>query len=135
MPRVENGVDKNTYLPALEHYRKLKLDEINSKYEEEMNKVGSYPEAEKLLFDKQEQEARAYIADSSAETPLLDNIVAARQIDKDKLVKKIIEKSDEAASKKGYLTGQRQNYKDELEKKNSIEDIEKMQIKYLFPDD
>ena len=72
------------------------------------------PSSEISTWTKQESEARIWLADNSANTPLLDAMCAAREVDKEYLVNKIIEKADAYAVAIGTLTGIRQKQEDEL---------------------
>ena len=61
-----------------------------------------------------EQEARAYLLDSNASTPLIDSICLTRDCDKSYLVGKIIEKADAYAVAVGTLTGIRQKLEKDI---------------------
>ena len=87
---------------------------------------------ELLTFDKQEQEARAWLKDNNVETPLIDALAEGRQIDKADLVNRIINKSDLFAVQTGYLTGQRQYYEDQLELATTKEEIEAIIPEYKY---
>lgn len=91
------------------------LKNINDWYEGEVAKLTKgAPNTEISTWDKQEREARAYVADNSASTPFIDNLVLARGVTKEYLVGKIIEKADAYAIAVGALTGERQRREDEL---------------------
>lgn len=93
-----------------------KLAEINSAYQQAIATLTpTYPDDERLTFDKQEQEARAWLADDSTSTPFVDALAAGRQMDKAELVSRIIAKADAFALASGSLTGQRQRYEDLLD--------------------
>ena len=83
-----------------------------------------YPDDERLTFDKQEAEARAWLADSSASTPFVDALAAGRQMEKAELVSRIIAKADAFALASGSLTGQRQRYEDLLDAAETAEEVE-----------
>ena len=70
--------------------------------------------AEKDTWTKQEQEARAWLADNTVSTPLLDAMVNTRGVTKEYLVGKIIEKSDAYSSEVGRLLGEKQRLEKEL---------------------
>ena len=91
------------------------LNQANSAYEAQVLALtAGVPESEKLTWTKQEDEARAWTIDNTANTPLLDAIVSARGIDKATLVDKVIVKADLYAQAIGTLTGQRQAIEDSL---------------------
>lgn len=102
--------------PELPELKATKLNEINALYQQAIATLTpTYPDDERLTFDKQEQEARAWLADNSTPTPFIDALAAGRQMDKVELVGRIIAKADAFATASGLLTGQRQRYEDMLD--------------------
>lgn len=119
---------------SIEAIKSSKLSEINSAYNTATSSlVSTYPSTEILTFDKQEQEARAWQADNSVSTPLIDALVLGRGIDKAELVRRIIAKADAFAVATGYLTGQRQKYEDQLEAATTAEEIAAIVPEYELP--
>lgn len=101
-----------------------KLNEINVLYQQAIATLTpTYPDDERLTFDKQEQEARAWLTDNSTPTPFVDALAAGRQMDKAELVSRIIAKADAFAVASGLLTGQRQRYEDLLDAASTAEDV------------
>lgn len=124
-----------TWTPDVDRARAAKLEEVNTTYNAATSAlVATYPQTELLTFDKQEQEARAWTEDSSAETPLVDMLAAGRQMDKAELVRRIIAKADAFALATGYLTGQRQRYEDLLTAARTAEEIEAIVPEYKLPE-
>ncbi len=118
---VERDVEGNIIAPQsyVDHLqvtdKETKLTYINNWYETEVAKLTKgVPNTEISTWDRQEAEARAYVADNSASTPFIDNLVLARGVTKEYLVGKIIEKADAYAIAVGVLTGERQRREDEL---------------------
>lgn len=74
----------------------------------------SYPASEVLSWPKQEAEARYYVADPGAATPLLDALAEARGIDKAELARRVILKADAFAQYSGSAIGKRQALEDAL---------------------
>jgi predicted house-cleaning NTP pyrophosphatase (Maf/HAM1 superfamily) len=74
--------------------------------------IEGIPAVERESWKKQETEARAYIADSAAPTPLIDALAASRGVDKADLVSRIIVKADLFATISGQLIGKRQALED-----------------------
>lgn len=108
-----------------------KLGEINSAYEQAIATLTpTYPDDERLTFDKQEQEARAWLADNSTSTPFVDALASGRQMDKAELVSRIIAKADAFAIASGSLTGQRQRYEDLLDAAETAEEVEAIVPEY-----
>lgn len=90
-------------------------NKIDSDFEKSIKAITiGVPESEIQTWTKQELEARAYILDNTASTPLIDALCTARGVPKDYLVAKIIEKADAYAVSVGQLTGLRQKAEDEL---------------------
>ena len=94
---------------------KRALIQINDVFENSVNAlIDGIPTNERLSWEKQEAEARAYTADTTTATPLIDSLAAARGIDKAYLVSKIIEKADLFSAAVGTLIGERQKQEDEI---------------------
>lgn len=111
-----------------------KLNEINALYQQAIATLTpTYPDDERLTFDKQEQEARAWLADNSTPTPFVDALAAGRQMDKAELVKRIIAKADAFALASGSLTGQRQRYEDLLDVAETPEAVAAIVPVYSLP--
>ena len=91
------------------------LSKANADFETAISSLtSSIPTSEISTWTKQEQEARAYLLDSNAPTPLIDAICLTRECDKSYLVSKIIEKADAYAVAVGTLTGIRQKLEKEI---------------------
>ena len=91
------------------------LTKANADFEASVSRLtASIPRSEVATWTKQEQEARAYLLDSNALTPLIDAICLTREGDKSYLVGKIIEKADAYAVAVGELTGVRQKLEKEI---------------------
>lgn len=115
----------------LKSLKARKLAEINSAYQQAIATLTpTYPDDERLTFDKQEQEARAWLADDSTSTPFVDALAAGRQMDKAELVSRIIAKADAFALASGSLTGQRQRYEDLLDDAETADAVEAIVPQY-----
>lgn len=111
-----------------------KLAEINNAYQQAIATLTpTYPDDERLTFDKQEQEARAWLADSSTPTPFVDALAAGRQMEKAELVSRIIAKADAFALASGSLTGQRQRYEDMLDVAETADAVAAIVPQYSLP--
>ncbi|WP_304675166.1 hypothetical protein [Neisseria polysaccharea] len=80
--------------------------------------LAGYPQVEIDSFYRQEKEALARQADNNAPTPMLAQIAAARGVELDVLIGKVIEKSARLAVSAGAIIGKRQQLEDKL---NTIE--------------
>lgn len=120
---------------SVDEAKSEKLREINLGYDTATYAlVATYPQTELLTFDKQEAEARAWDADNSVETPLVDMLASGRQIDKAELVRRIIAKADTFALATGYLAGQRQRYEDLLDAATTVEAVAAIVPDYALPE-
>jgi len=86
--------------------------------------VTGYPEREIASWPQQEKEARAYLADPAASTPLLDALAAARGVTKDALAAKIVTKADQFAAAAGALIGKRQALEDAINAAQTVAGVE-----------
>lgn len=134
MPKIENGRNATTMLSGLDHAKTIKMQEINDGYERAIAALTpTYPDTERLTFDKQEAEARALAANADAETPLLTALAAGRNMDKAELARRVIAKADTFAVSSGYLTGQRQRMEDLLDEAQSLVDVQGIVVAYSLP--
>lgn len=91
------------------------LKDINKEYEDAVRKLTiDTPDSEKQTWLKQESEARAYLSNDMALTPLIDAVCETRKCTKEYIVNKIIEKADAYAVAIGRLTGLRQAKEKEI---------------------
>lgn len=111
--------------PTLEQAKASKLIKINRACSLELNAVKSgYPNDEVQSWGKQETEARAYVADNTAPTPLLSALATARGVPLVLLAAKVIEKSDLFATVSGTAIGKRQHCEDLLALAETVADVE-----------
>lgn len=89
---------------------------ISVAYENKVDElIAGYPQDEISSWPKQEAEARAWLADNTAETPWIDGAATARGILKADLVALIIGNADALAPLHGALTGKRQYLRDQID--------------------
>lgn len=119
--------------PSLGDARKAKHAEINAAYSAEMSAILSkYPDAETLTWDKQESEARAYAewqdsGGTEPSTPIIAAIAQGRQMSKDELVTRIIEKADAWIEASGIATGKRQALEDRINNAEAVDELNAIQ--------
>jgi len=122
----ENGlpVGYEDVLPKdLAEAKESKLMECIEKSEAALSVITAmYPEFERLSWQKQEEEARAWIKDNSAPTPLLSAIAENRNVELFDLVAKVIVKADSYAVFSGSVIGLRQLVEDKIVASESIEE-------------
>lgn len=108
-------VDSPEPAAAINDAKKRAITAINAACEQAIASIQSgYPASEVLSWPKQEAEARAYVDDPRAMTPLLNALADARGIDKAELVARVISKADAFALYSGAMIGKRQALEDAL---------------------
>ena len=91
------------------------LISINADYESLITALTSgIPSSEIATWPDQKAEAKAWILDNSAATPLIDSICLTRGCDKEYLVSKILAKNEYYSIEVGKLTGIRQKLEKEI---------------------
>lgn len=122
-------------VPTFKEAKAAKLSEINKAADKIMAAlISTYPDREISTFDKQEAEARAYMADPTAPTPLLSALAKARGLSMDELVKRVIAKADAFAAASGYIIGQRQALEDQLDTCKTLEEVQSIVV-IIYPPD
>ena len=122
-------------VPTFEEAKAAKLAEINTVADKALKALTTtYPDREISTFDKQEAEARAYMADPTAPTPLLSALAKARGLSMDELVKRVIAKADAFATASGYIIGQRQALEDRLDTCKTLEEVQSIVV-IIYPPD
>lgn len=123
-------------VPTFKEAKAAKLSEINRAADNIMTAlISTYPDREISTFDKQEAEARAYMADPTAPTPLLSALAEARGISMDELVKRVIAKADAFAAASGYIIGQRQALEDQLDTCKTLKEVQSIVVIIYPPKD
>jgi hypothetical protein len=116
------------YVPTLADCKAKKLTEINDRCAELLAGVrAGYPPDEVQSWSKQETEARAYAADSSAPVPFLAALASARGIGIADLVSRVIVKADLFAATSGQIIGTRQHYEDLINGAETINQVKAVQ--------
>ena len=117
--------------PTLEQLVASKSQEIDSKAQQYIDSLTpKYPEFEKLTFEKQEQEARAYLADSAVDTPVLTAIATARGLTVAELATRVVTKADQLTQLASVVAGKRQAYQDRLTAATTVEEVEAITVDY-----
>ena len=134
----ENVTEEEPYVPpvpTLEEVKTDKLSEINAAADSAIAMLtATYPDREISTFDKQEAEARAYLADpATAQTPLLSALSQARGIELPELVRRVIAKADALAVASGSIIGQRQALEDRLDVCTTVEEVRAITVNIAMP--
>lgn len=111
-----------------------KLSEINTACDSILGQLtATYPTQETATFYKQEQEARAYVADPTSSTPLLSALAQGRGIELADLVQRVLAKADAFAVASGSIIGQRQAFEDQLDRCTTVEEVATIVPKFVLP--
>lgn len=114
--------------------KSTKLSEINTVTDATIAVLTeTYPDREIATFDKQESEARAYVADPMSSTPFLSALAVARGIPLSDLVRRVITKADDFAVASGSIIGQRQALEDRLDACTTVEEVEAIVVSISMP--
>lgn len=104
--------------------RAEKLRQANEKADELLAVLdAAYPEREVLTWDQQVKEAEALMADSDAETPLLQSLALSRNIDVQDLASRVLVKSSLYKQASGSIMGARQWVEDRLGEAQTHEEV------------
>lgn len=99
------------------HLSPFLMASANTEFEQAIAAMtAGVPKEEQMTWTKQEEQARAYLADSATITPLLDKILLHRSkfANKTELAEKIVEKADMYEAAVGDLIGKRQAIEDSI---------------------
>lgn len=105
---------------TLDQVRTAKLVEINQRFSQESAAlIAGYPLEERQTWAAQEAEALAWALESSAPTPYLDGIAAARGIDVAEMRAKTLEAVSAFRVASQWLVGTRQALRDAIQNPNA----------------
>jgi hypothetical protein len=116
-PVIENGRHTGEWFFAdFQEAFMDKQSEIVQKFKAAMTPItGIYTSEDIASFPTQEAEAKAYLADSNADTPFIDGLLANRPtVDKPTLVQRIIDNASDYKTVAGPAIGKKQYYDDQL---------------------
>ena len=113
----------DTYNPLPLERRRAKK-RVLQEFEDTLENLESrYPASEKRLFWKMEQEARAYLADNTAETPVLTIIARERLRSVTQIANRVIARADAQAAQIAELVGKRHRAEDRIDASNDPDEI------------
>ena len=126
-----NAIDKDGNLiwiepqKDIEQVRQEKLSEIRQKFPTLIDSIKSkYAPYEIESFADQRAEWRAWVADNTAKTPIVDALAQARGIDREALLQRIGEKVTQIVQ----LQGTQNRIEDSVKMLNDVEDIEAVNV-------
>lgn len=105
--------------------------EIESVFKNAMSSLDKTPSEERLTFERQEREARAYQeSKNELDAPFVKVLAEQRGVEFELLVSKIIEKADKYALASAVLIGKRQKALDEIKKATTKEELENIKVNF-----
>ena len=143
IPKAEGNRHYNEYLawlkegntpeqppqPALAEVKAEKLRVLNVEVDRVLDEItAQYPHNEVVSWDKQEAEAKAFKADSTATTTFLDGLSAGRGIEKADLVEKVLAKSEAFAAYSSRILGRRQSLESQISSAETVGEVQAISI-------
>lgn len=108
-----------------EQARDAKLNEINSAFTQAASALTSgYPEAERMTWATQQQEALAWAEDENTPTPYLDGLALARGITPEEMRQKTLQQTQLFMQASQQLVGKRQRLRDAVYAAQTPEQLE-----------
>ena len=114
-----------------------KISQLNAAAQAFINtsaEIDKVPDFEVQTWLIQAAEARAWAADKTAPTPMLDQIAASRGIDADKLKAAALRKTLAYEKLTAHVAGQRQALQAKIEAAKTAEALEKIKIELTLPE-
>lgn len=98
---------------SIDLLKEQKLNEVENTFKIAMASLDKTPNEERLTFERQEREAREYLASNDeSKAPFLKTLALSRGVDLDDLAQKVVLKADLYANASAMLIGKRQFYED-----------------------
>lgn len=114
-----------------------KISQLNAAAQAFINtsaEIDKVPDFEVQTWSIQAAEVRAWAADKTAPTPVLDQIAASRGIDADKLKAAALRKTLAYERLTAHVAGQRQALQAKIEAAKTAEALEKIKIELTLPE-
>lgn len=114
-----------------------KISQLNAAVQAFINtsaEIDKVPDFEMQTWSIQAAEVRAWAADKTAPTPVLDQIAASRGIDADKLKAAALRKTLAYEKLTAHVAGQRQALQAKIEAAKTVEALEKIKIELTLPE-
>lgn len=114
-----------------------KISNLNASAQAFINsaaEIDKIPEFEVQTWTIQAAEAKAYAADNTADTPVLDQIAASRGIDADKLKAAALRKTLAYEKLTAHVAGQRQALQSKIEAAKTQAALDKIAVVFTLPE-
>ncbi|MBZ7976889.1 hypothetical protein [Campylobacter sp. RM12637] len=116
---------------SIDELKANKLAEIENAFKSVMTNLDKTPSEERLTFERQEREARAYQeSKNELDAPFVKVLAEQRGVEFELLVSKIIEKADKYASISATFIGKRQRYEDLVALATTKEDLNSLHVEF-----
>lgn len=116
--------------------KSAKLADINQQAQAFINDLAKYdetPSFERDTWLEQAKEAKAWVADPDAQTPILELIAKMRGVSLDLLRQKAYDKAIAYQQVAAIVAGQRQAYEDRLNAAETLEQVQAIEPVYQLP--
>lgn len=111
--------------------KEKKLSEIEASFKNAMSSLDKTPDEERLTFERQEREAKEYIASNDeSKAPFLKALATSREVDLNDLAQKVVAKANLYANASATLIGKRQKALDEIKKTTTKEDLNSINVEF-----
>lgn len=101
--------------------------EIESAFKTAMSSLDKTPDEERLTFERQEREAREYLASNDeSKAPFLKALAISREVPLNDLAQKVVTKANKYAEISATLIGKRQKCLDEIKKATTKAELERI---------
>lgn len=130
-------LSKTAEKQAFQAAQTAKIAELNRAAQNFINQtVGTdkLPEFEVQSWNLQAAEARAWAADNTTATPILDQIALERSISADELKQKVLEKAQQSDMIVAAVVGQRQALQDKIDSAKTLDELNAIEIAFHLPE-
>lgn len=110
------------------------LNRVAQNFINEATGADKLPEFEVQSWKNQADEARAWAADSTIATPILDQIALERGISSNDLKQKVLEKAKKSDMIVAAVVGQRQAWQDKIDSVKTLDELNAIEITFHLPE-
>ena len=116
---------------SIDELKELKLNEIETSFKNAMSNLDKTPDEERLTFERQEREAREFLASlDESKAPFLKALALSREVPLNDLAQKVLLKADKYAEISATLIGKRQKALDEIKKATTKTALGKIKVDF-----
>ena len=112
---------------SFDELKELKINELETSFKNAMSNLDKTPDEERLTFERQEREAREFLASNDeSKAPFLKALAISREVPLNDLAQKVLLKADKYAEISATLIGKRQKALDEIKKATTKAELERI---------